>query len=113
MAIKIIEDPNPSDDFLDVPQWLKDHAKKEKPEPEIIVEKKKLSWMSSLPLSSRQEKKKRQQELMSFLSSLVDTGLKKKPLIVNNQLKSRVIEIDRTFKTKPIIVKGKLWRIYE
>ena len=128
MAIKIIEDPNPSDDFLDVPQWLKDHAKKEKPEPEIIVEKKKLSWMSSLPLSSRQEKKKRQQELMCFLSSLVGTGLKKKPLIakmrgkfpklssaqicrfVNNQLKSRVIEIDRTFKTKPIIVKGKLWR---
>ena len=65
---------------------------------------------------------------MKSLSSLVELKFKKKPLIakmrgefpklssaqicrfINNQLKSRVIEIDRTFKTKPIIVKGKLWR---
>lgn len=79
-------------------------------------------------LSPRQLKKKRQEDLMKSLSSLVELKFKKKPLIakmrgefpklssaqicrfINNQLKSRVIEIDRTFKTKPIIVKGKLWR---
>ena len=80
-------------------------------------------------LSPKQEKKKRQQDLMNFLSTLVNTGLKKKPLIakfreqfpklsssqicrfINNQLKLKVIEIDKKYKTKPIVVKGKYWRI--
>ena len=79
-------------------------------------------------LSPKQEKKKRQQDLMNFLSTLVNTGLKKKPLIakmrekftklssaqvcrfINNQLKLKVIEIDRKYKTKPVIIKGKYWR---
>ena len=80
-------------------------------------------------LSPKQEKKKRQQDLMNFLSTLVNTGLKKKPLIakfreqfpklsssqicrfINNQFKLKVIEIDKKYKTKPIVVKGKYWRI--
>ena len=80
-------------------------------------------------LSPKQEKKKRQQDLMNFLSTLVNTGLKKKPLIakmreqfpklsssqvcrfINNQLKLKVIEIDKKYKTKPIVVKGRYWRI--
>ena len=79
-------------------------------------------------LSPKQEKKKRQQDLMNFLSTLVNTGLKKKPLIakfreqfpklsssqicrfINNQFKLKVIEIDKKYKTKPIVVKGKYWR---
>ena len=80
-------------------------------------------------LSTKQEKKKRQQDLMNFLSTLVNTGLKKKPLIakfreqfpklsssqicrfINNQFKLKVIEIDKKYKTKPIVVKGRYWRI--
>ena len=80
-------------------------------------------------LSPKQEKKKRQSDLMNFLSTLVNTGLKKKPLIakfreqfpklsssqicrfINNQLKLKVIEIDKKYKTKPIVVKGRYWRI--
>ena len=80
-------------------------------------------------LSPKQEKKKRQQDLMNFLSILVNTGLKKKPLIakfreqfpklsssqicrfINNQFKLKVIEIDKKYKTKPIVVKGRYWRI--
>jgi len=80
-------------------------------------------------LSPKQEKKKRQQDLINFLSTLVNTGLKKKPLIakfreqfpklsssqicrfINNQLKLKVIEIDKKYKTKPIVVKGRYWRI--
>ena len=79
-------------------------------------------------LSPKQEKKKRQQDLINFLSTLVNTGLKKKPLIakfreqfpklsssqicrfINNQLKLKVIEIDKKYKTKPIVVKGRYWR---
>ena len=80
-------------------------------------------------LSPKQEKKKRQSDLMNFLSTLVNTGLKKKPLIakfreqfpklsssqicrfINNQFKLKVIEIDKKYKTKPIVVKGRYWRI--
>ena len=80
-------------------------------------------------LSPRQLKKKRQEDLMKSLSSLVELKLKKKPLIakmrgefpklssaqicrfVNNQLKLKVIAIDTKYKTKPIIIKGKYWRI--
>ena len=67
--------------------------------------------------------------MIGFLSTLVNTGLKKKPLIakmreqfpklsssqvcrfINNQLKLKVIEIDKKYKTKPIVVKGRYWRI--
>ena len=80
-------------------------------------------------LSPRQLKKKRQEDLMKSLSSLVELKLKKKPLIakmrgefpklssaqicrfVNNQLKLKVIAIDTKYKTKPIIIKGKYWRV--
>ena len=113
--------------LLVIPKWLKELSDKDDPKPAVTPPTEK--WvMPSFPLSPKQLKKKRHKELMSFLASLVDTGLKKKPLIakmreqfpklssaqicrfVNNQLKSRVIEIDRTFKTKPLVVKGKLWR---
>ena len=125
-TIKVI--PNPDDEILEIPQWLRDYAnKKDKPQP--IVEEASKIVVPPLPLSPRQEKKKRQHELMSFLARLVDTGLKKKPLIakmreqfpklssaqicrfVNNQLKLKVITIDTKYKTKPIIIKGKYWRI--
>jgi len=125
-TIKVI--PNPDDEILEIPKWLKDHAnKKDKSQP-IKQEAPKIV-VPSLPMSPKQEKKKRQQELMSFLASLVDTGLKKKPLIakmrdkfpklsssqicrfVNNQLKLKVITIDTKYKTKPVIIKGKYWRV--
>jgi len=119
---------------LEIPKFLRDLAERDKKEgrqgkglnsvseaPKIVV--------PSLPMSPKQEKKKRQQELMSFLASLVDTGLKKKPFIakmrdkfpklsssqicrfVNNQLKLKVITIDTKYKTKPVVVKGKYWRV--
>jgi hypothetical protein len=131
-TIKVI--PNPDDEILEIPKFLRDLAKRDKKEskqgkglnsiseaPKIVV--------PSLPMSPKQEKKKRQQELMSFLASLVDTDLKKKPLIakmrdkfpklsssqicrfVNNQLKLKVIAIDTKYKTKPVIIKGKYWRV--
>ena len=128
MSIKTIKGiANPDDEFLQIPQWLKEYAnKKDKTQP--IIEEAPKIVVPALPLSPKQLKKKRHKELMSFLACLVDTGLKKKPLIakmrdkfpklssaqicrfINNQLKSRVIEIDKTFKTKPIIIKGKYWR---
>ena len=129
MSIKIIKvTPNPDDEILEIPQWLKDHAEKEDKSKDIIEGAPKIV-VPALPLSPRQEKKKRQQELMSFLASLVDTGLKKKPLIakmrdkfpklsssqicrfVNNQLKLKVITIDTKYKTKPVIIKGRYWRV--
>ena len=30
---------------------------------------------------------------------------------VNNQLKLKVIAIDTKYKTKPVIIKGKYWRV--
>ena len=112
--------------ILVVPQWLRDAAGKEtkkkyKEPPQKIV-------VPSLPLSTKQLKKKRQEDLMNALANLVDKGLKKKPLIaklreqfpklsssqicrfVNTQLKLKVIGIDTKFKTKPLIIKGKYWR---
>lgn len=131
-TIKVI--PNPDDEILEIPKFLRDLAERDKKEgkqgkglnsiseaPKIVV--------PSLPMSPKQEKKRRQQELMSFLASLVDTDLKKKPLIakmrdkfpklsssqicrfVNNQLKLKVIAIDTKYKTKPVIIKGKYWRV--
>tara|TARA_R110000765_G_scaffold131024_1_gene229553 strand:- start:678 stop:1088 length:411 start_codon:yes stop_codon:yes gene_type:complete len=112
--------------ILVVPQWLRDVAGKEtktrhkEPSQKIVV--------PSLPLSTKQSKKKRQEDLMNALANLVDKGLKKKPLIakmreqfpklsssqicrfVNTQLKLKVIGIDTKFKTKPLIIKGKYWR---
>lgn len=129
MSIKTVKvTPDPNDHILEIPKWLKDHAYKEDKNKPIINEAPKIV-VPSLPMSPRQEKKKRQQELMSFLASLVDTGLKKKPLIakmrekfpklsssqicrfVNNQLKLKVIAIDTKYKTKPIVIKGKYWRV--
>ena len=112
--------------ILVVPQWLRDAAGKEtkrkyKEAPKEIV-------VPSLPMSPKQEKKRRQEDLMNALANLVDKGLKKKPLIaklreqfpklsssqicrfVNTQLKLKVIGIDTKFKTKPLIIKGKYWR---
>ena len=78
---------------------------------------------------AKESKKDRDRQLMDFLAELVGTGLKKKPLIakfreqfpklsssqicrfINNQLKLKVIEIDKKYKTKPIVVKGRYWRI--
>ena len=112
--------------ILVVPQWLRDVAGKEtktrhkQPSQKIVG--------PSLPLSTKQSKKKRQEDLMNALANLVDKGLKKKPLIakmreqfpklsssqicrfVNTQLKLKVIGIDTKFKTKPLIIKGKYWR---
>jgi hypothetical protein len=129
MSIKTIPaDPNSNDEILEVPQWLLDHANKEDKSKPIKQEAPKIV-VPSLPMSPKQEKKRRQQDLMSFLASLVDTGLKKKPLIakmrdkfpklsssqicrfVNNQLKLKVITIDTKYKTKPVIIKGKYWRV--
>ena len=113
--------------LLVIPKWLKELKNKDDPKSTFTSPTEKWA-MPSFSLSPKQLKKKRHEELMLFLGRLVDTGLKKKPLIakmreqfpklsssqicrfINNQLKSRVIEIDRTFKTKPLVVKGKLWR---
>ena len=114
--------------LLVIPKWLKELSDKDDPKPAVTPPTEK--WvMPSFPLSPKQLKKKRHKELMSFLASLVDTGLKKKPLIakmreqfpklssaqicrfVNNQLKLKVIAIDTKYKTKPVIIKGKYWRV--
>lgn len=73
----------------------------------------------------RDDKKEIQRIILQTVSA---NTLKKKPLLkllreqnptinptslnrqLNNLLKSRVVEIDRKFKTKPFIVKGKYWR---
>lgn len=93
------------------------------------IEKKQVQEKWYIPSSTKKPKRKdRDRDLMKFLQSLVDTGLKKRPLIakmrgqfpklssavicnfVNKQLKLKVVAIDTTFKTKPVIIKGKYWR---
>ena len=93
------------------------------------LEKKQVQEKWYIPSSTKKPKRKdRDRDLMKFLQSLVDTGLKKRPLIakmrgqfpklssavicnfVNKQLKLRVLAIDTKFKTKPVIIKGKYWR---
>jgi hypothetical protein len=114
--------------LLVVPQWLKNLKDKSPKTKTSIVEAPKIV-VPSLPPSTKQLKKDRQIELMKALADLADTGLKKKPLIakmrerfpklsssqicrfVNNQLKLKVIEIDTKFKTKPLVIKGRYWRM--
>ena len=114
--------------LLVVPQWLKNLNKNDPKSKTSIAGAPKIV-VPSLPLSTKQLKKKRQIELMKALADLADTGLKKKPLIakmrerfpklsssqicrfVNNQLKLKVIEIDTKFKTKPLVIKGRYWRM--
>jgi len=113
--------------LLVIPQWLKNLNKNDPKSKTSIAEAPKIV-VPSLPLSTKQLKKKRQEDLMNALANLVDKGLKKKPLIakmreqfpklsssqicrfVNTQLKLKVIGIDTKFKTKPLIIKGKYWR---
>lgn len=116
--------------LLVVPQWLKNlnnNDPKTKTKTSIVEAPKIV--VPSLPPSTKQLKKDRQVELMKALADLADTGLKKKPLIakmrerfpklsssqicrfVNNQLKLKVIEIDTKFKTKPLVIKGRYWRM--
>ena len=114
--------------LLVVPQWLKNLKDKSPKTKTSIVEAPKIV-VPSLPPSTKQLKKDRQIELMKALADLADTGLKKKPLIakmrerfpklsssqicrfVNNRLKLKVIEIDTKFKTKPLVIKGRWWRM--
>ena len=113
--------------LLVIPQWLKNLNKNDPKSKTSIAEAPKIV-VPSLPLSTKQLKKKRQEDLMNALANLVDKGLKKKPLIakmreqfpklsssqicrfVNTQLKLKIIGIDTKFKTKPLIIKGKYWR---
>ena len=116
--------------LLVVPQWLKNlnnNDPKTKTKTSIVEAPKIV--VPSLPPSTKQLKKDRQVELMKALADLADTGLKKKPLIakmrerfpklsssqicrfVNNQLKLKVIEIDTKFKAKPLVIKGRYWRM--
>ena len=113
--------------LLVIPQWLKNLNKNDPKSKTSIAEAPKIV-VPSLPLSTKQLKKKRQEDLMNALANLVNKGLKKKPLIaklreqfpklsssqicrfVNTQLKLKVIGIDTKFKTKPLIIKGKYWR---
>ena len=134
-------------DLLEIPPLLKKLAerdKKEKPQRSVKERQTRISDIdgSLLELSkggfwwpvksgdvAKESKKDRDKQLMDFLATLVNTGLKKKPLIakmreqfpklsssqvcrfINNQLKLKVIEIDKKYKTKPIVVKGRYWRI--
>ena len=113
--------------LLVIPQWLKNLNKNDPKSKTSIAEAQKIV-VPSIPLSTKQFKKKRQEDLMNALANLVDKGLKKKPLIakmreqfpklsssqicrfVNTQLKLKIIGIDTKFKTKPLIIKGKYWR---
>ena len=86
-------------------------------------------WMPVRPI---EEKNSRDKNINNDISSaiknlIVSDKLKKKPFIkvirgqfpevssgvvcriLNKLISSRVIEIDRTFKTKPLLVKGKYW----
>ena len=114
------------EELITIPNWLKD-LNQDAPTMKLREEAPKKLVVPSLPPSKKSLRQKRQDELMNALDSLAGTGLKKKPLIaklreqfpklsssqicrfINNQLKLRVIEIDRKFKTKPLIIKGKLW----
>ena len=135
-----------NNDILEIPPLLKKLAerdKKEKPQRSVKERSTRVSEIDGSTLElrggfwcpvkssdvSKESKKDRDRQLMDFLAELVNTGLKKKPLIakfreqfpklsssqicrfINNQLKLKVIEIDKKYKTKPIVVKGKYWRI--
>ena len=135
-----------NNDILEIPPLLKKLAerdKKEKPQRSVKERSTRISEIDGSTLELRggfwwpvkssdvakESKKDRDRQLMDFLSTLVNTGLKKKPLIakfreqfpklsssqicrfINNQLKLKVIEIDKKYKTKPIVVKGRYWRI--
>ena len=86
-----------------------------------------------IPVRPIEEKNTRDKNINNDISSaiknlIVSDKLKKKPFIkvirgqfpevssgvvcriLNKLISSRVIEIDRTFKTKPLLVKGKYWR---
>ena len=85
-----------------------------------------------IPVRPIEEKNTRDKNINNDISSaiknlIVSDKLKKKPFIkvirgqfpevssgvvcriLNKLISSRVIEIDRTFKTKPLLVKGKYW----
>ena len=135
-----------NNDILEIPPLLKKLAerdKKEKPQRSVKERSTRISEIDGgalelrggfwWPIKSNDvakgSKKDRDRQLMDFLAELVNTGLKKKPLIakfreqfpklsssqicrfINNQLKLKVIEIDKKYKTKPIVVKGRYWRI--
>jgi len=132
--------------ILEIPPLLKKLAErdnKEKPQRSVKERSTRISEIDGTTLELRngfwwpvkssdvakESKKDRDRQLMDFLAELVNTGLKKKPLIakfreqfpklsssqicrfINNQLKLKVIEIDKKYKTKPIVVKGRYWRI--
>ena len=134
-----------SNDILEIPQFFRDLQRRDKENKPKRSVKERLTKVSEIdgglleqkngfwwPVKSgdvaKESKKDRDKNLMDFLSTLVNTGLKKKPLIakfrekfpklsssqicrfVNNQLKLKVIEIDKKYKTKPIVVKGRYWR---
>ena len=86
-----------------------------------------------IPVRPIEEKNSRDKNINNDISSaiknlIVSDKLKKKPFIkvirgqfpevssgvvcriLNKLISSRVIEIDRTFKTKPLLVEGKYWR---
>ena len=86
-----------------------------------------------IPVRPIEEKNSRDKNINNDISSaikhlIVSDKLKKKPFIkvirgqfpevssgvvcriLNKLISSRVIEIDRTFKTKPLLVEGKYWK---
>ena len=133
-----------SEELLEIPAFLKklsERDKKEKPQKFKNQKQTKISeidgsllelrngfWWAVKAEDSKQSRKDRDIELINYLATLVNTGLKKKPLIakmrekftklssaqvcrfINNQLKLKVIEIDKKYKTKPVVIKGKYWR---
>ena len=133
-----------SEELLEIPTFLRklsERDKKEKPQKFKNQKQTKISeidgsllelrngfWWAVKTEDTKQSKKDRDVELIKYLATLVNTGLKKKPLIakirekftklssaqicrfINNQLKLKVIEIDKKYKTKPVVIKGKYWR---
>ena len=134
-----------SEELLEIPTFLKklsERDKKEKPQKSRNQKQTRISdidgsllelnsngfWWPVKTKDTKQSKKDRDVELIKYLATLVNTGLKKKPLIakmrekftkltsaqicrfINNQLKLKVIEIDKKYKTKPVVIKGKYWR---
>ena len=134
-----------SEELLEIPTFLKklsERDKKEKPQKSRNQKQTRISdidgsllelnsngfWWAVKTEDTKQSKKDRDVELIKYLATLVNTGLKKKPLIakmrekftkltsaqicrfINNQLKLKVIEIDKKYKTKPVVIKGKYWR---
>ena len=119
-----------SEELLEIPTFLKklsERDKKEKPQKSKNQKQTKISeidgsllelrngfWWAVKTEDSKQSRKDRDIELINYLAKMREkfTKLSSAQIcrFINNQLKLKVIEIDKKYKTKPVVIKGKYWR---